>query len=68
MNAQTNWRDQIDHADQIHTLRAVLSDLASAIDGLEESPYADEDAMREQLHELELLHEYGEHKLARMLD
>ncbi|MFN8380139.1 MAG: hypothetical protein U0452_15870 [Anaerolineae bacterium] len=68
MSAVKDWQADIDAADQVGSLRVVLHDLASAISDLEDSPYADEDAVRDQLHDLELVREHGERKLDRLLD
>ncbi len=67
MNAQKDWLAEIDEANQPQQLRAVLADLAVTIDELENTSYADEDSVRDQLHTLELLAQYGDQKLTRML-
>ena len=68
MNTVRDWQAEIDESDQVGTLRAVLYELSGAITELEESPYADEDAVRQQLHDMELMRDYGERKLDRMLE
>lgn len=67
MNAHRDWLAEIDGAEHLDPLRAVLADLAAAIDNLENSAYAGEDAVRDQVHTLELLAHHGEQKLARLL-
>jgi hypothetical protein len=68
MSAVRDWQAEIDWADQVGTLRGVLHELNAAITDLDESPYADEDAVRAQIHDLELLRTYAERKLDRLLD
>ena len=68
MSAVKDWQAGIDQADQVGTLRGVLHDLNAAIADLDESPYAEEDDVQRQIHDLELLREYGERKLDRLLD
>jgi hypothetical protein len=67
MNAQKDWLAEIDGAEQLQSLRSVLADLHVEIDTLEHSSYAEEAPVRDQLRTLELLAEYGEQKLTRML-
>lgn len=68
MNIVRDWQADIDDADQVGALRAVLHELSGAITDLEDSPYAEEDTVRSQLHDLELVREHGERKLERMLE
>jgi hypothetical protein len=68
MNTVRDWQASIDDADQVAALRAVLHELSGAITDLEDSPYAEEDALQDQLHNLELVREHGERKLERMLE
>lgn len=63
-----DWQAELDAAEQIDSIRLVLSELNEAIVALEDSPYGDEDSVRDQLRSLELLREYGERKLGQLLD
>ena len=63
-----DWQAELDAAEQIDSIRLVLSELNEAVAALEDSPYADEDSVRDDLRSLELLREYGERKLGRLLD
>jgi len=68
MITQKDWQAELDAAGQIDSLRLALAELNEVIILLEESPYADEDQVRDDLRGLELLREYGERKLGRLLD
>ena len=63
-----DWQAELDAAEQIDSIRLVLSELNEAIVALEDSPYGDEDSVRDDLRSLELLREYGERKLSQLLD
>jgi hypothetical protein len=63
-----DWQAELDAAEQIDSIRLVLSELNEAIVALEDSPYGDEDSVRDDLRSLELLREYGERKLGQLLD
>lgn len=67
MDAKRDWLAEIDGAEQMQPLQAVLADLHAAIDELEHSVYAEEASVREQLRTLELLADYCEQKLVRVL-
>ncbi|MBL8146821.1 MAG: hypothetical protein JNL34_10590 [Anaerolineae bacterium] len=63
-----DWQAELDSAEQIDSLRLVLSELNEAIVAREDSPYGEEVSVRDDLRSLELLREYGERKLGRLLD
>jgi hypothetical protein len=63
-----NWQQTIDQTDQIGPLRELLAELNSAIEAIEDSPYAEEPSLTNDLRTLELLREYLELKIDRLLD
>lgn len=62
-----DWQAEIDATNQVDTLRQILTRLNDAIVSYEDSPYAEEDAIYDRLHTLELLRDYGERKLEWLL-
>lgn len=68
MTGTKDWQAAIDGADQVEAVRIVMIELGEAIASLEDSPYADEDPVDGQLHDLELLREYAARKLDRLLE
>jgi hypothetical protein len=67
VSAIRDWQTEVDDANQVSVLREVLHELSNAIADLEDSPYADEELLRGQLHDLELVREYGDRKLDHLL-
>lgn len=67
MYPKRDWLAEIDGVEQMQPLHAVLTDLHAEIDELEHSVYAEEESVRHQLRTLELLADYCEQKLMRVL-
>ena len=62
-----SYRDKIDTATDVSTLQLVLEDLETELAQALDSPYAEEDSFRQQIHDLELVIRYGETKLGQLL-
>ncbi len=62
-----DFKRRIDECDNPNNLRDLLGELADEIDALENLPYPDPQHIPTQLHDLELLLRYGEHKLEKLL-
>lgn len=67
MNAGKDWQGEFDRANDVHQLRAILAELEEAIAVLEDSSFSEEEPVASELHTLEILRDFGEQKLARML-
>lgn len=62
-----SYRDKIDRSADARALQIVLEEMEVELNQLNDSPYADEESYRRQIHDLELLLRYGEDRLGRML-
>lgn len=62
-----SYRDRIDLADDVSALQLVLEDLEASLAQAEDSPYAEEQSFREQIHDMELMLRYGEDKMGEIL-
>lgn len=61
-----DFRQEIDQAEDVHQLRATLSDLNEAIGHLLEMSY-EGDAAERRAHDLQLILQYGEDRLEKLL-
>jgi hypothetical protein len=61
-----DFKHEIDETDDVHQLRSILAEVNEAVDHLLEMSY-EGDAAERRAHELQLIIEYGEHKLDKLL-
>ena len=62
-----DYRLEIDETEDIHHLRSLLGELGEEIERLLALSY-EGDAAEQHAHNLELVRQYGEHKLSRLLE
>jgi hypothetical protein len=61
------YREKIDACADARELHVLLAKLETELSEALASPYAEEDSFRQQAHDLELLIQYGEQKMEKML-